>query len=179
MIDREKEALEIAHRLTHAGFRAYFAGGCVRDRVLGVKPKDYDVATDARPEVVQKMFDNTVAIGAKFGVIGVVPDDHSKPIEVATFRADAPYVDGRHPSSLRFGTLEEDALRRDFTINGMFYDPISDHFIDLVGGKNDLRAGIVRAIGNPYDRFEEDHLRILRAVKFAARMDFTIEPTTW
>src|SRR5260221_3163623 len=125
MIDREKEALEIAHRLTHAGFRAYFAGGCVRDRVLGVKPKDYDVATDARPEVVQKMFDNTVAYGAKFGVVGVVFEGEPKPFEVSMFRADAPYVDGRHPSSVRFGTLEEDAIRRDFTINGMFYDPAS------------------------------------------------------
>src|SRR5260221_14295238 len=116
------------------------------------------------------MFDNPVAIGAKFGVIGVVPDDHSKPIEVATFRADAPYVDGRHPSSVRFGTLEEDALRRDFTINGMFYDPIVEKLIDQVGGMRDLKAGIIRAIGNPDERFEEDHLRILRAVKFAARM---------
>jgi poly(A) polymerase len=179
MDEREDKALSIVRRLTDAGFRAYFAGGCVRDRILGVRPIDYDVATDARPEVVQKMFDNTVAVGAKFGVIGVVLEGVPKPFEVTTFRADAPYVDGRHPSSVRFGTLEEDAKRRDFTINGMFYDPASDKFIDEVGGMNDLRAGIVRAIGNPYDRFEEDHLRILRAVKFAARMDFTIEPATW
>src|SRR5438552_1861762 len=103
MDDREAKALSIVYRLTTAGFRAYYAGGCVRDRVLGVQPKDYDVATDARPEVVQRMFDNTVAVGAKFGVIGVVLEAHSKPIEVATFRADAPYVDGRHPSSVRFG----------------------------------------------------------------------------
>ncbi|MDO8432270.1 MAG: CCA tRNA nucleotidyltransferase [Candidatus Binatus sp.] len=179
MDERESKALRIVRRLTRAGFRAYFAGGCVRDRVLGVTPKDYDVATDARPEVVQRMFDNTVAVGAKFGVIGVVPADHSKPIEVATFRADAPYVDGRHPSSVRFGTIEEDAIRRDFTIGGMFYDPATDRVIDLVGGMRDLKAGTVRAIGNPYDRFDEDHLRILRAARFAARMDFTIEPATW
>jgi len=179
MNEQEQKALSIVRRLSDAGFRACFAGGCVRDRVLGLVPLDYDIATDARPEVVQKMFDNTVAVGAKFGVIGVVLDGEPKPFEVTTFRADAPYVDGRHPSSVRFGTLEEDALRRDFTIGGMFYDPIADRLIDLVGGMRDLRAGIIRAIGNPDDRFAEDHLRILRAVKFAARMNFTIEPATW
>ena len=178
MTDREKEALQIVHRLVDSGFRAVFAGGCVRDRILGIEPKDYDIATDARPEVVQKLFDRTVAVGAKFGVIGVVLND-DKPIEVATFRADAEYTDGRRPSSVRFGAIEEDAIRRDFTINGMFYDPIADRLIDLVGGMRDLRAGIIRAIGNPYDRFEEDHLRILRAARFAARMNFTIDPATW
>src|SRR5579862_7937628 len=178
MSDKEQEALYIVRRLVDAGFRAVFAGGCVRDRILGVEPKDYDIATDARPEVVLRMFDRTVAIGAKFGVVGVVLDD-GKPIEVATFRADAEYTDGRRPSSVRFGAIEEDAIRRDFTINGMFYDPIADQLIDLVGGMRDLRAGIVRAIGNPYDRFEEDHLRILRAARFAARLDFTIDPPTW
>src|SRR6266851_8247616 len=161
MNEQEQKALSIVRRLSDAGFRACFAGGCVRDRVLGLVPLDYDIATDARPEVVQKMFDNTVAVGAKFGVIGVVLDGEPKPFEVTTFRADAPYVDGRHPSSVRFGTLEEDALRRDFTINGMFLDPATGEVIDRVGGMNDLRARIVRAIGNPYDRFEEDHLRIL------------------
>ena len=178
MNDREKEARFIVDRLVEAGFRAVFAGGCVRDRVLGVEPKDYDIATDARPEVVQKMFERTVAVGAKFGVIGVVLD-HDKPIEVATFRADAEYTDGRRPSSVRFGAIEEDAIRRDFTVNGMFYDPIADRLIDLVGGMRDLRAGVIRAIGNPYDRFEEDHLRILRAARFAARLNFTIDPATW
>ncbi len=175
---REKLALHIVRRLVDSGFRAVFAGGCVRDRILGVEPKDYDIATDARPEVVQKMFDRTVAVGAKFGVIGVVLDD-GKPFEVATFRADAEYTDGRRPSSVRFGAIEEDAIRRDFTIGGMFYDPIADRLIDLVGGMRDLRAGIIRAIGNPYDRFEEDHLRILRAARFAARLNFTIDPATW
>src|SRR5271166_4984147 len=178
MSDKEKEALYIVRRLVDSGFRAVFAGGCVRDRILGVEPKDYDVATDAPPEVVQKMFGRTVAVGAKFGVIGVVLDD-GKPFEVATFRADAEYTDGRRPSSVRFGAIEEDAIRRDFTIGGMFYDPIADRLIDLVGGMRDLRAGIIRAIGNPYDRFEEDHLRILRAARFAARMNFTIDPATW
>src|SRR5208337_2073613 len=128
-------------------------------------------------EVVQRLFDNTIAIGAAFGVIMVVVD--SEPFEVTTFRADAPYLDGRRPSSVRFVTIEEDAQRRDFTIGGMFYDPIEDRLIDLVGGMRDLRAGIIRAIGNPYDRFEEDHLRILRAARFAARLNFTIDPATW
>jgi poly(A) polymerase len=177
MIEVEKNALSIVRRLAEAGFRAVYAGGCVRDRILGVEPKDFDVATDARPEVVQEMFARTVAIGAKFGVIGVLIDEHM--FEVATFRADAPYLDGRRPSAVKFGALEEDAIRRDFTIGGMFYDPIADKLIDLVGGMRDLRAGIIRAIGNPDERFEEDHLRILRAVRFAARLNFTIDPATW
>ncbi|MGB8412534.1 MAG: CCA tRNA nucleotidyltransferase [Candidatus Binatus sp.] len=178
MSDEEQKALYIVRRLVDSGFRAVFAGGCVRDRILGVEPRDYDIATDARPNVVQKMFERTVAVGAKFGVIGVVLDD-LKPIEVATFRADAEYTDGRRPSSVRFGAIEEDAIRRDFTIGGMFYDPIAGRLIDLVGGMRDLRAGIIRAIGNPYDRFDEDHLRILRAARFAARLNFTIDPATW
>src|ERR1700676_3075779 len=178
MSDKEQKALGIVRRLVESGFRAVFAGGCVRDRILGVEPKDYDIATDARPEVVQKLFDRTVAVGAKFGVIGVVLDG-DKPIEVATFRADAEYTDGRRPSSVRFGAIEEDAIRRDFTINGMFYDPIADRLIDLVGGMRDLRAGIIRAIGNPDERFEQDHLRILRAIRFAARLNFRIDPATW
>ena len=177
MSDREHKALYIVRRLSDAGFRAVLAGGCVRDRILGIEPKDYDIATDARPEVVQKMFDHTVAVGARFGVIAVILD-HDQ-IEVVTFRADAPYEDGRRPSAVRFGTIEEDAIRRDFTVGGMYYDPATDRVIDLVGGMWDLRAGIIRAIGNPYDRFDEDHLRILRAARFAARLNFTIEPATW
>jgi poly(A) polymerase len=173
---KEEKALAIVRRLRDQGFIALFAGGCVRDRILGVSPKDYDIATDARPEVVQRLFDNTVAVGARFGVIMVVDDgDH---FEVATFRADAPYLDGRHPSSIRFGTIEEDAKRRDFTIGGMYYEPIEDRVIDLVGGQRDLYAGIIRAIGNPNERFQEDHLRVLRAARFAARLNFAIEPAT-
>jgi len=175
--EKERKALAIANRLREKGFAAYFAGGCVRDRVLGVTPKDYDIATDARPEVVQSLFDQTVAIGAAFGVIMVVLD--GDPFEVTTFRADAPYLDGRRPSAVRFGTIEEDAVRRDFTIGGMYYDPIDGKLIDLVGGMRDLRGGTIRAIGNPYDRFAEDHLRILRAARFAARLDFTIDAATW
>lgn len=177
MTTKEEKALAIVRRLREAGFVAVFAGGCVRDRALGLPAKDYDIATDARPEVVQRMFDNTVAVGAKFGVVMVIIE--GAPFEVAMFRADAPYVDGRRPSSVRFGTLEEDAKRRDFTIGGMFFDPIERRLIDLVGGMRDLRAGVVRAIGDPYDRFEEDHLRVLRAARFAARLNFTIDPATY
>ncbi len=177
MTAREDRALSIVRSLREQGFIALFAGGCVRDRILGVEAKDYDIATDARPEVVQRIFDHTVPVGAKFGVIVVVLD--GEPFEVTTFRADAPYVDGRRPSSVRFGTIEEDAIRRDFTIGGMYYDPIDDRVIDLVGGVGDLRAGVIRAIGNPYDRFDEDRLRILRAARFAARFNFAIDPATW
>jgi poly(A) polymerase len=174
---KELKALEILRKLREKGFIAYFAGGCVRDRMLGVEPKDYDVATDARPEVVQKLFDHTVAVGARFGSIAVIVDGDQ--FEVTTFRADAPYVDGRHPSAVRFGTIEEDAIRRDFTIGGMFFDPENDRLIDLVGGMRDLRAGVIRAIGNPYDRFDEDLLRVLRGARFAARLGFSIDPATW
>jgi poly(A) polymerase len=149
----------------------------VRDRILGVAPKDYDIATDARPEAVQALFDNTVAVGARFGVIMVILGDHH--FEVATFRADAAYLDGRHPSSVRYGTIEEDVQRRDFTIGGMYFDPATDRVIDLVGGMRDLRAGVVRAIGDVEKRFAEDHLRMLRALRFAARLDFAIDPVTY
>jgi poly(A) polymerase len=173
---KETRALAIIQRLRQHGFVAYLAGGCVRDRILGVAAKDFDIATDARPEVVQNLFPNTVPIGAKFGVVVVLIDD--EPFEVATFRADAPYLDGRRPSAVHFGTLEADAERRDFTIGGMYYDPGTGHVIDLVGGQRDLRAGIIRAIGDPRQRFAEDRLRMLRAVRFAARLSFTVEAAT-
>jgi poly(A) polymerase len=176
MTPKEEKARAILTRLRDHGFIALFNGGCVRDRLLGLPVKDYDIATDARPEVVQRLFENTVAVGAQFGVIMVIID--GDPFEVATFRADAPYVDGRRPSSVSFGTLEEDAKRRDFTIGGMYYDPFEDRLIDTVHGMRDLRAGIIRAIGNPYERFQEDHLRVMRAARFAARLNFTIEPDT-
>jgi len=174
--DKEARALAIIQRLRQHGFSAYLAGGCVRDRILGVKAKDFDIATNARPEAVQNLFANTIPIGAKFGVVVVLIDD--EPFEVATFRADAPYLDGRRPSAVHFGTLEADAVRRDFTIGGMYYDPGTGRVIDLVGGQRDLRAGIIRAIGDPRHRFAEDRLRMLRAVRFAARLGFTIEPAT-
>src|ERR1700730_16505429 len=143
--EKENKALAIIQRLRAAGFTAYLAGGCVRDRILGVAAKDYDIATDARPEAVQRLFDHTVAVGARFGVIMVMIDGDQ--FEVATFRADAEYRDGRHPSAVRFGTIEDDVRRRDFTIGGMYFDPATGRVIDLVGGVRDLRAGVVRAIG--------------------------------
>jgi len=176
-LEKEDKALAIIRRLREHGFSAYLAGGCVRDRVLGVVAKDYDIATDARPEVVQGLFENTIAVGVRFGVIGVLVDVDL--FEVATFRADAPYHDGRRPSAVTFGSIEEDVRRRDFTIGGMYYDPATDRVIDLVDGMRDLRSGIVRAIGNVHERFAEDHLRMLRAVRFAARLDFAIDPATW
>jgi len=175
--DKERKALLIVSQLRAAGFTAYLAGGCVRDRLLGLKAKDYDIATDAGPQAVTKLFENTVPVGAKFGVllVGLEGDQ----FEVATFRTEADYADGRRPSAVRFGTLEEDVLRRDFTIGGMYFDPAAGRVIDLVGGVHDLRAGVIRAIGDPDLRFEEDHLRMLRAVRFAARLNFTIARTTW
>lgn len=172
---REK-ALLLARRLREEGYQAYFAGGCVRDELLGKSPKDYDVATDARPEAVQRIFPRTVSVGTQFGVVLVVLDGDC--FEVATFRFDGPYLDGRHPSHVRFGSLEEDVRRRDFTVNGMLCDPISGKVIDLVGGKEDLARGLIRAIGEPRRRFEEDRLRMLRAVRLAAGMDFTIDEGT-
>jgi len=175
--DKEKLALFIVDRLRTSGFTAYLAGGCVRDRILGLKAKDYDIATDARPESVARLFENTVAVGAKFGVMLVVLGGEQ--FEVATFRAEAGYADGRRPSAVRFGTLEEDVKRRDFTIGGMYLDPATGQIIDLVGGMRDLRAGVIRAIGDAELRFAEDHLRMLRAVRFAARLNFTIDVATW
>jgi poly(A) polymerase len=173
-----RAAHEIVARLQKAGHVAYFAGGCVRDRLLGIEAKDFDVATAARPEQVQALFPRVTDLTGKcFGVVRVLFRDEQ--IEVASFRQDGAYVDGRHPENVRFATAEEDAQRRDFTINGLFYDPVADRLIDYVGGEADLRAKIVRAIGNPADRFAEDHLRLLRAIRFATRLMFTIEPATW
>jgi poly(A) polymerase len=163
-------------RLRDAGHVAYFAGGCVRDQLLGLEPKDYDVATDATPDRVRQLFSNTQAVGAAFGVILV---RHRKSqIEVATFRTDGKYLDGRRPEGVTFATAEEDAKRRDFTINGMFFDPIEERVIDYVGGQEDLKAELIRAIGDPEARFAEDHLRLLRAVRFAVRLSFRVEPRT-
>jgi poly(A) polymerase len=171
-------ARDIVVQLQRAGHTAYLAGGCVRDHLLGVEAKDYDVATSARPEEVQRLFPRVTNLtGKSFGVLRVLVDEEF--FEVATFRQDGPYRDGRHPEAVRFATAEEDAQRRDFTINGLFFDPVADRLIDYVGGEADLRAGIVRAIGNPVERFAEDHLRLLRAVRFAVRLIFRIEPKTW
>jgi poly(A) polymerase len=173
----ESTARGLVDRLREAGHIAYFAGGCVRDLVRGKAPKDIDIATDARPEQVQKIFPRTYAVGAHFGVIVVLENELQ--FEVATFRADGIYLDGRHPAEVRFSSPEEDARRRDFTINGMFFDPPNDAVIDFVGGRSDLEARLVRAIGDPAQRFAEDRLRLLRAVRFATVLDFTIEEATW
>ncbi|MBS0658279.1 MAG: CCA tRNA nucleotidyltransferase [Verrucomicrobia bacterium] len=177
----ESSARRVVVRLREAGFVAYYAGGCVRDMTLGKTPKDYDVATSATPEQVQSLFPRHVAVGAHFGVIMVLEDGH--PFEVASFRADGVYIDGRRPASVRFTTAEEDAARRDFTINGMFFDPLArdgaGELIDFVGGRADLAAGVVRAIGKAEARFAEDRLRLLRAVRFGAVLGFRIEDETW
>jgi poly(A) polymerase len=173
----EKAARSVAARLRERGHTAYFAGGCVRDMVRGLIPKDYDIATDARPETVQALFPRTYAVGAHFGVIIVLEDIFQ--FEVATFRSDDAYIDGRHPSAVHFSSPEEDAKRRDFTINGMFYDPVVDKVIDLVGGQADIAAKLVRAIGDPAKRFAEDRLRMLRAVRFAAVLEYEIDKGTW
>ena len=173
----EKAARKIAERLRDRGHIAYFAGGCVRDMVRGLTPKDYDIATDARPENVQALFPRTYAVGAHFGVIIVLEDGFQ--FEVATFRSDEAYIDGRHPSAVHFSSPDEDARRRDFTINGMFLDPASDKVIDLVGGQADIGAKLVRAIGEPGQRLAEDRLRMLRAVRFATALDYQIDERTW
>ena len=176
MAEREAVATELVRRLRAAGYEAYFAGGCVRDRLLGREPLDYDIATSAPPETVQALFPRTVPVGAQFGVVLVVTD--GMPVEVATFRSDAAYVDGRRPSAVHFGSAREDALRRDFTVNALFLDPLTGEVVDFVAGQVDLRAGIIRAIGDAGARIAEDRLRMLRAVRLAARLTFTIETTT-
>lgn len=181
MTEREF-ATDVVKRLQQAGFVALFAGGCVRDELLGLTPADYDVATSARPEEVQELFRRTISIGASFGVIEVIgPRDEAGEwlkVQVATFRSDGAYTDGRRPDSVTFSSPEEDAARRDFTINGLFRDPVSDQVYDYVGGQADLQAKVLRAIGKPEERFSEDKLRILRAVRMAARFELTVDADT-
>ncbi len=169
-------ALSVVKRLREHGHQAFWAGGCVRDTLLGHEPSDIDVATDARPERIIELFTKTRKVGAKFGVVMVRQGPHW--IETATFRSDLDYQDGRHPEQVVFTTAEEDAQRRDFTINGLFYDPVERQVIDYVGGRKDLEVRVIRAIGDPARRFAEDHLRMLRAVRFSARLGFPIEPVT-
>src|SRR5438128_2512065 len=173
----EKTAREIAARLRESGHIAYFAGGCVRDIVRGQTSKDFDIATDAKPENVQKLFPRTYAVGAHFGVILVLENGFQ--FEVATFRSDEAYIDGRHPSAVHFSSPEEDAKRRDFTINGMFYDPVAEEVIDFVGGRADIAAKVVRAIGDAAQRFGEDRLRVLRAVRFVTVLRYKNDSQTW
>ena len=171
-------ATTIVQTLRQQGFHAYLVGGCVRDLLLGREPKDYDVATNATPEQVMKIFPETYAVGAQFGVV-LVPGPQGD-VEVATFRSDIGYSDGRHPDEVRFSTdPREDVARRDFTINGMLLDPVSNEVLDFVGGRKDLDAKIIRTIGDPRQRFAEDKLRMLRAVRIAARFGYTIEPATF
>ena len=170
-------ARAIVQRLRAPGHVAYYAGGCVRDLLRGETPKDIDIATDARPDEVQKIFPRTYAVGAHFGVIVVLENELQ--FEVATFRSDGAYLDGRRPAEVHFASAEEDAARRDFTINGMFFDPEENKVIDFVGGRADLEARVIRAIGDPAQRFAEDRLRMLRAVRFATTLGFAIDPATW
>jgi poly(A) polymerase len=193
MLTSKQHAAEIVSTLRNHGHQAYFAGGCARDLLLNREPDDYDVATDAMPQQVMRIFPQTYAVGEQFGVVlippkkddrehggtGVGPSQHREVIEVATFRSDVSYSDGRHPDEVRFTKdPREDAQRRDFTINSMMLDPITNQILDFVGGQADLNAGIIRAIGDPDRRFEEDKLRMLRAVRFAARFIYRIDPPT-
>jgi tRNA nucleotidyltransferase/poly(A) polymerase len=173
-------AVEIVQKLRAAGFAALWAGGCVRDELLGLVPKDYDVATNATPDQIRDLFGRrrTLPIGAAFGVVTVLGPRAAGQIEVATFRTDAAYSDGRHPDSVTFTDAQHDAQRRDFTINGLFFDPLAEQVIDYVGGQGDLKAHVIRAIGDARLRVSEDKLRMLRAVRFAATFDFAIEPET-
>jgi len=169
-------ATDLVRRLRRAGHDAFFAGGCVRDMLLGREPSDYDIATSARPEAVARLFAETVAVGEAFGVVRVRADGEE--FDVATFRVEGPYSDGRRPDTVRFASAREDVLRRDFTINGLLYDPLTKEVLDWVGGEADLQAGLIRAIGDPAARFEEDRLRLLRAVRFATQLGFHLERGT-
>ncbi len=170
-------ATALVRRLVDAGHEAYFAGGAVRDLAMGIQPEDVDIATSATPEEVMSLFSRHVPVGAAFGVVLVLFRGFE--FQVATFRTEGGYRDGRHPDEVRFSSAREDVLRRDFTINGLLYDPIREELLDWVGGLEDIRRGLVRTIGDPYERFSEDHLRLIRAVRFAARFDFRIHEETW
>jgi poly(A) polymerase len=175
MDTKREAATAIVRRLRSEGFQAYLVGGCVRDLVMGRTPKDYDVTTDAVPDQVLKLYPDALPVGAQFGVV-IVPGEAGN-VEVATFRSDGIYADGRHPREVRYAqTAQEDVQRRDFTINGLLYDPLSDQVLDFVGGQADIHARRLRTIGDPAERFHEDRLRMLRAVRFSARLGFKLEP---
>ncbi|HUF43660.1 MAG TPA: CCA tRNA nucleotidyltransferase, partial [Verrucomicrobiae bacterium] len=176
-VSAREKAISVVQRLRGEGYEAYLAGGCVRDMLLHRPPQDFDIATSARPEDLQRIFPHTVPVGAQFGVVLVLLQDEA--FEVASFRYDGPYLDGRRPAEVRYGSLQEDIQRRDFTINGMMYDPVDDRVIDLVGGRRDLERRVIRAIGDPRLRFQEDRLRMIRAVRFAASLNFAIEAETF
>jgi poly(A) polymerase len=170
-------AKTVAARLQAAGFTAFWVGGCVRDVLLHREPCDYDIVTSALPDQIERVFEHTVPVGRRFGVVVVVEGEHQ--VQVATFRAEADYQDGRHPEQVIFGDARADASRRDFTINGLFFDPVREELHDWIGGQADLRAGLIRTIGLPAERFAEDHLRLLRALRFAAQLGFEIETGTF
>ena len=172
----KRAALAIVQQLEASGFEAYWVGGCVRDMLMGREPKDYDVATNATPDQILSIFPNALAIGKAFGVVQVIID--GEPHDVATFRRDASYEDGRHPTSVEFTDAEEDARRRDFTINGLFYEPVRQRVIDYVDGQKDIAARVIRTIGRPEQRFSEDSLRMLRAIRFASTLEFAIDSET-
>ena len=174
---KKEYALEILRELRAHGFEAYFVGGCVRDLLLKKNPKDFDISTNATPPQVAKLFPKTVPVGAQFGVMIVVKDN--QPFEVATFRTDDGYLDGRRPTGVKFTDAREDAVRRDFTVNGLFYDPLKKKVLDWVDGQKDLKKRVIRAIGDPKKRFTEDKLRMLRAVRFASVLGFKIDPKTF
>ncbi len=169
-------AIEIIQKLAEIGYTSYFAGGCVRDALLGIKPKDIDIATSAHPEEIERIFNHTLAVGKKFGIIVVVEGRHN--IEVATFRKESDYRDGRRPENIEYSGPEEDSVRRDFTINALFYDPLKNEVIDFQNGIADLKQKKLRCVGNPDRRFSEDYLRILRCFRFALVLNFEIEPAT-
>jgi len=173
----QSTSLQIIETLKKAGHEAYWAGGCVRDMLLGIKPKDFDIVTSAKPDEIEALLEHTIPIGKKFGVILAIQNGHH--FEIATFRSDAGYSDGRRPDAVEFTTAKQDALRRDFTINAMFYDPTTEKVIDYVGGQTDMRDKLVRFIGDPDTRIREDHLRILRAVRFKNVYDFQYHPDTY
>ena len=174
--DNREEAVPIVSQLRSAGFEAYFVGGCVRDFVMGVVPADYDIVTSALPDQVMALFNRTIPIGAKFGVVAVIVDGHS--FEVATFRSDDVYIDGRRPSQVHFSSAKEDVFRRDFTVNGLLMDPVTGEITDYVDGLADIGRKIIRTIGDPDKRFQEDHLRMLRAIRFTANLNFNLDSST-
>lgn len=170
-------SIEIIKKFRDAGHEAYWAGGCVRDMLLGIEPKDFDIVTSAHPNQIEDLLEKTIPIGKQFGVIMAIEDGHQ--FEIATFRSDAGYSDGRRPDAVEFKSAREDALRRDFTINGLFYDPLADEVIDYIAGQDDLEAHLIRFIGDPETRILEDHLRLLRAVRFKNTFDFQYHPDTY
>jgi len=175
--DKEALAIQIVRRLRNENFEAYFAGGSVRDKIMGKQPDDFDIATSATPEQIQKLFQKTVPVGVQFGVLLVVWEGHA--FQVATFRSEGPYSDGRHPDHVTFTHAREDALRRDFTINGLFFDPLKQEVLDFVEGQKDIQDRKIRTIGDPLKRFEEDKLRLLRAIRFSSTLSFAMVEETF